>query len=312
MVIATQPVAQPRTGDWSSVQRVSGKLPFHEGLVERTILGLLELFNRMKNLETLYPNPVNGAIFNQLFDLVTTSKTTKEQENRILSDARVLSILPELRQIWGDSEYLLELEFARKVISGKSREQSQQLYDSFPYLDQYHQLALMEANTLSTALGEKNLPAPRKMVFLGSGPTPFTALGMRSRLGRDVEIVNIDRSDEAILHGSLVARALGDDMRFVKADVASIPEDLTDCDVVHFAALIGGGEREKMDLLIKVAKAMRPGALIMLRSTDSLRQCLYPKMDLDNWEVLKVVTPVVETRYHGQATSLTTIVVSVD
>lgn len=52
--------------------------------------------------------------------------------------------------------------------------------------------------------------------------------------------------------------------------------------------------------------------MIMLRSTDSLRQCLYPKMDIDNWEVLKVVTPVVETRYHGQATSLTTIVVSVD
>lgn len=141
---------------------------------------------------------------------------------------------------------------------GKTREQSQQLYESFPYLDQYHQLALMEANTLSTALGEMKLPPARKIAFLGSGPTPFTALGMRARLGRDVEIVNVDRSDEAIQHGALVARALGDDMRFVKADVAAIPEDLKDCDVVHFAALIGGGEKEKTDLLIKVAKAMKP------------------------------------------------------
>ncbi|TDZ39622.1 Nicotianamine synthase 2 [Colletotrichum sidae] len=313
-------IEKPLTGDWSGVQRVSSKLPYHDDPVERTVLGIVELFKRMKGLESLYPDPVNGAIFNQLFDLVTTTKTTKAQEEKasplfipsVMTDARVTAIIPELRQIWGDGEYLLELEFARKVISGGSKAECRQMFESFPYLDQYYQLARMEANTLDTAVGETQLSRPRKIAFLGSGPTPFTALCMRPRLGDDVEIINVDRSEEAIQHGTLVARCLGDDMRFVKADVASVPDDLRDCDVVHFAALIGGDEEQKLDLLLAVARAMKKGALIMLRSTDSLRQCLYPKIDTDNSDVLDVLTPVVATRYFGKSTSLTSIVLIVD
>lgn len=248
-------------------------------------------------------------------------------------------------QIWGDAEYLLELDFARKVTSGApSISKCQGIWETFPYLDQYRQLARMECNTLDTALGERCLPPVRKIAFLGSGPTPFSALCFRERLGPEVEIVNIDRSVEAIVHGRQVATALGEgfsgNMSFVRAevttgtltpsssedgngapatpnseggagDLAMMP-DLSDCDVVHFAALIGETEKDKRDLLIAVAKAMRPGALIMLRSTDSLRQVLYPKMDVDCWEVLSVVTPVLATRYFGGSTSLTTIVVSVD
>lgn len=198
----------------------------------------------------------------------------------------------------------------------------------------------METNTLDTAIGEKGLPPVRKIAFLGSGPTPFSALCFRERLGPDVKIVNIDRSEEAIDHGQRMALSLGHEfsgnMSFVRAEVAvsapspstsnggqsapaspAAPEalaltDLSDCDLVHFAALIGETERDKRDLLIAVAKAMKPGSLIMLRSTDSLRQCLYPKMDVDCWEVLNVVSPVLATRYFGASTSLTTIVVSVD
>lgn len=325
----------------NTVERVATKLPYHEDAAERITLGILTLFDKLRKLETLQPDPINGRLFNQLFDLVTISKTTTSQEERILSDQRIQAIIPELRQVWGDAEYLLELDFARKVISGApSIPDCRRLYESFPYLDQYRQLARMETNTLDTALGEKGLPPVRKIAFLGSGPTPFSALCFRERLGRDVEIVNIDRSEEAIDHGQRMARSLGHEfsgnMTFVRAEVAVAPSsppsseagndvsvaptgtevmalsDLSDCDLVHFAALIGETERDKRDLLIAVAKAMKPGALIMLRSTDSLRQCLYPKMDVDSWEVLDVVTPVLATRYFGASTSLTTIVVSVD
>lgn len=198
----------------------------------------------------------------------------------------------------------------------------------------------MEVNTLDTALGEKCLPPVRKIAFLGSGPTPFSALCFRERLGPKVQIVNIDRSPEAIVHGRQVAEALGKEfcqnMSFVQGEattgaltppdsaddisptVAATPSedlslpDLSDCDVVHFAALLGETEGNKRDLLIAVAKSMRRGALMMMRSTDGLRQVLYPKTDVDCWEVLSVVTPVLATRYFGGSTSLTTIVVSVD
>lgn len=253
-----------------------------------------------------------------------------------MEDPRIQALMPELWQIWGDAEYLLELDFARKVISGSpSVSKCRQLWETFPYLDQYRQLARMETNTLDTALGEKCLPAVRKIAFLGSGPTPFSALCFRERLGPKVEIVNIDRCVEAISHGRGIAKALGEgNMSFVQTEIttgivtpASSDDeamlatssktgmgkpDLSEFDLVHFAALIGETEKDKRDLLVAVAKSMRPGALIMLRSTDSLRQVLYPKMDVDCWEVLSVVTPVLATRYFGGSTSLTTIVVSVD
>lgn len=253
-----------------------------------------------------------------------------------MNDPRIQALIPELWQIWGDAEYLLELDFARKVMSGRpSASECRQLWETFPYLDQYRQLARMETNTLDTALGEKCLPPVRRIAFLGSGPTPFSALCFRERLGPEVEIVNIDRCVEAINHGRGVAEAIGErNMSFVHAEITtatatpassddegnlSAPSkrgianpDLSDYDLIHFAALIGETESDKRDLLVAVAKSMRPGALIMLRSTDSLRQVLYPKMDVDCWEVLSVVTPVLATRYFGGSTSLTTIVVSVD
>ncbi|KAJ4387095.1 hypothetical protein N0V93_007682 [Gnomoniopsis smithogilvyi] len=318
MTVDTMHSVQPTT-----VARVGTKLPDHEDNSERITLGILTLFNKLQSLETLEPDPINGRLFNQLFDL-------------IMDDPRIRALMPELWQIWGDAEYLLELDFARKVISGSpSMSKCRQLWETFPYLDQYRQLARMETNTLDTALGERCLPPVRKIAFLGSGPTPFSALCFRERLGPDVEIVNIDRCAEAISHGRAVANALGEkNMSFLQAEIttgivtpassdeetlASVPSsqnvgkpDLTDCDLVHFAALIGETEKDKRDLLVAVAKSMRPGALIMLRSTDSLRQVLYPKMDVDCWEVLNVVTPVLATRYFGGSTSLTTIVVSVD
>lgn len=257
---------------------------------------------------------------------------------QIMDDSRIQELIPELRQIWGDAEYLLELDFARKVISGSpSLSKCRQLWESFPYLDQYRQLARMETNTLDTALGEQGLPPVQKIAFLGSGPTPFSALCFRERLGPHVAIVNIDRCAEATNFGRGVAEALGArNMSFVQAEVTTgtatpasassgdeanlttppsegvAHPDLSDYDLVHFAALIGETEKDKRDLLVAVAKSMRPGALIMLRSTDSLRQVLYPKMDVDCWQVLSVVTPVLATRYFGGSTSLTTIVVSVD
>lgn len=77
---------------------------------------------------------------------------------------------------------------------------------------------------------------------------PFTALCMRRQLP-GLTMLNIDRSAEAIHHSRLVARRLeipAESMAFLRADVASpaAAVALRDCDVVHFAALIGTSEEE--------------------------------------------------------------------
>jgi nicotianamine synthase len=170
----------------------------------------------------------------------------------------------------------------------------------------------MEVNTIDTALGELSLPPIRRIAFLGSGPTPFTSLCIQERYGASVAPVNIDRSPEAIQLGSnLVQRCGFSNITFQEAEVASL-SDLRSFDLVHFAALLGDDPEQKRDLLIRVAKCMRPGALILLRTTESLRSVLYPPFQPDDREILGIVTPVVATRYFGASTSLTAIVMSVD
>lgn len=77
MTVETMHNMQPAT-----VARVGSKLPDHEDDSERITLGILTLFDKLRSLETLEPDPINGRLFNQLFDLVTMSKTTTSQEQQ--------------------------------------------------------------------------------------------------------------------------------------------------------------------------------------------------------------------------------------
>jgi hypothetical protein len=58
-------------------------LPDHPDTAERIILGIVTLFERLERLDTLEPVVENGRLFNQLFDLVTTSKTTSRDDNKV-------------------------------------------------------------------------------------------------------------------------------------------------------------------------------------------------------------------------------------
>lgn len=67
----------------NTVARVATKLPYHKDAAERITLGILTLFDKLRKLESLQPDPINGRLFNQLFDLVTISKTTTSQEKKV-------------------------------------------------------------------------------------------------------------------------------------------------------------------------------------------------------------------------------------
>jgi hypothetical protein len=67
----------------NTVGRVATKLPYHKDAAERITRGILMLFDKLRKLETLQPDPINGRLFNQLFDLVTISKTTTSQEEKV-------------------------------------------------------------------------------------------------------------------------------------------------------------------------------------------------------------------------------------
>lgn len=67
-----------------NIGRYALKLPHHDNISEHIILGILTLFAELNNLTTLEPDEKNGRIFNQLFDLVTMSKTTTAMDAKVL------------------------------------------------------------------------------------------------------------------------------------------------------------------------------------------------------------------------------------
>lgn len=131
---------------------------------------------------------------------------------------------------------------------------------------------------------------PRKIAFLGSGPLPLTSMcllkALRETASRmqpasksfDTTIVNIDRDAAAhtsaiTLHESLGSWSQG--MEFMCAD-ASLVAGLEEYDVVFLAALVGVTQEEKESLTFSIARRMRPGALLVVRSAYGLRAVLYP------------------------------------
>ena len=122
--------------------------------------------------------------------------------------------------------------------------------------------------------------ATRTFAFLGSGPLPLTSLCISHHLKSEcVTCHNVDQDATAITAAVTLCRALGhspETMCFQCANAGSPDVDLGCFDIVYLAALVGGCSRHKHEIIAEVVKRMKPGALIVMRSSHSLRKLLYP------------------------------------
>ena len=98
---------------------------------------------------------------------------------------------------------------------------------------------------------------PRSVLFIGSGPLPFTSMLLAERHG--LTVTNIDIDEEACDSARTLARRIGlsDKLSFIRADAMSYP-DLSEFDCVFLAALVGMNKREKGRLLRHLCASMRP------------------------------------------------------
>jgi hypothetical protein len=146
---------------------------------------------------------------------------------------------------------------------------------------------------------------PRRIAFIGSGPLPLTSLTLLRALRRDmlspaqfgsefnvfgaggqqhgddddVTVLNVDIDPTAIEASRTLSRRLGKygrGMEFCVADAGDWSMDLSDCDVVYLAALVGLSAQDKAVKIGGIAAKMRPGALMMVRGCNDLKLCLYP------------------------------------
>lgn len=160
---------------------------------------------------------------------------------------------------------------------------------TFPYYINYEQLTRFELHAMLTAADA----IPRKVAFLGSGPLPLSSLCFLDQVKelsleddrKAIQIFNIDMNGEAIRLSQNLIHALGpwgEGMHFVHGEAGAEGLDMSQFDVIHMAALVGKTQEEKEEIILKIAKQMKIGALMVVRSARGLRLCLYPEMDIES------------------------------
>lgn len=175
-----------------------------------------------------------------------------------------------VQQLCARGEGHLEWLWAERVLADPA------VVERFPYLDNYRLLAEAEYRAIRRSLDGP----PGRLVFVGSGPLPLTAV-LLSRAEPDLEITCVDRDAAAVRTGKAVAGALSggsSKLRFVHADAGRF--DYSGFDIAVLAALVGTRASDKAAVLAGVARSMRDGALLAARSVPADgRRLLYPRIE---------------------------------
>ena len=150
----------------------------------------------------------------------------------------------------------------------------------FPYYDNYVDLVRLELSAISSLAVDK----PRhKYAVIGSGPLPLTSICLADALNKDdhqhICIHNVDRDPWVISSSEELCCRLGYGpiaMSFHCVDAQSGSIGFQEFDVVYLAALVGMTTEAKRDIVVEISSRMRPGALLLIRSSHSLRSLIYP------------------------------------
>ncbi|KAM0814614.1 putative Nicotianamine synthase [Seiridium cardinale] len=293
---------------------------------------ILKAHTTLVGLDDLQPGEITNETLGGLVGLCCGSHDSVTVK-KVLNHRRIKAILPSLRRISSESECCLEAYWNSYIITraGDPKE-ALQLLKSFPYFQNYVELSRLELYALYAV--EPSLP--RRIAFLGSGPLPLTSMCLLRSLRdsssiseaavetaavADVEanghakgddesddekrlpvVVNIDNNATALATSTVLCEQLGawsEGMAFRCSDACSTM-DLSGYDVVFLAALVGVSQREKEDIITDVARRMRPGALMVVRSALGLRTVLYPEVDLFSDRIREVLQVETVTHPHGK------------
>ena len=268
----------------------------------------------LSKLPSLTPGPPINALLTRLVELCTRPYS-KEFSEYIMNTQEAEDLSAKLRPICGQAEGELESHWARHILStattsnrsicacplliylpitiqSNSDPASPALLTLFPYHDNYTDLSRLECSALEAFLPSCSptcRPMPCSIAFIGSGPLPLTSFCVLDRYP-DAVVHNIDRDIEALKLSDKVAKVTGyaRRMRFVCEDVSlendthgkiigpASKKEWMDAEVVFLAALVGMDTASKSRILRALAKGLRPGTLIVVRSARGLRGVLYP------------------------------------
>ncbi|NMO18380.1 nicotianamine synthase [Pyxidicoccus fallax] len=233
------------------------------------------VYQRLATASSLEPCDEVNKLFSELVR-ISLSPLEKADAARMLADPVLDAIRENLWRVCARGEFELERQWSTRIVEA---EDAWTELKRFPYYGNYEKLARLEAAALQ---GAASRPLER-VLFVGSGPLPLTSILLAKHHGMRVDNVEMDERAFHVSRHLTERLGMTHQLSYRHADVMSC-SDLGDYDCVFLAALVGMNPREKTELLRHLGACMRPGALLLARSSARLRVLLYPEVDIGRLE----------------------------
>jgi len=243
-----------------------------EAIDERLVSTLDDLLDQ----QSLAPGIVVNALFNRL---VTAVLSVPESAADTVLAALPPSRSPAVfRAVASAGEHALERVWAHQISRASDPAEA---FGRFPYRENYRLLVEMELTAV-----RRQGTTPRRVLLLGSGPLPLTALCLADQ---GIAVHCVDHDAEAIRLSSAAFGRLGASgvtFEHAEAAAATPPRPV---DVVLLAGLVGADDAAKAAVLDKAVTHLGPRGLVLARSARGLRTLLYPRVGPEALAGLTVV-----------------------
>ncbi|MEX2054479.1 MAG: nicotianamine synthase family protein [Candidatus Colwellbacteria bacterium] len=238
-------------------------------------MSLKNLYKEIELLESYTPSKKVNALFSELID-----KAIDPVGSEVLSVKKRIN----LQRICSQAEVELERYWANKILSGTPVEE-------FPYYRNYVELTGLEWGALISCDQHQH----KKILFVGSGPLPMTAIILARDYGVSSTLIDNDTLAVNLSRAVISYLGLQNMIKVIKHDAESF-KHYGDYSVVMVAALVGANDREKIRIFKHIKNHTKKYCHIIARSSWGKRTLLYPPLPQ---KIYSLFQPILEITPHN-------------
>jgi nicotianamine synthase len=217
------------------------------------------LFKTILSLPSLRPSPQTNEAFSQLVCFCLQAEPSDITLKK--------TAIRKLRTLSSKAESEMEAYWAKQIIS--SQEPNKTML-TFWYYQNYVELVNLEHSYFSKLLKDK-----KRVLFLGGGPLPLTAILLAQQYGLTCTVIENNKKSYSLACKVIASLGLESMISIVYEDARTFTA-YDSFDLVYIAALVGMTESSKHEIILSVHQKLNPGALLMCRSAQGAKTLLYP------------------------------------
>ena len=236
------------------------------------------IYKQIVKLEDLRPSRKTNKLFSELVSFAVSQKKGDLKGNEVI----------RLQKICSDAEYQLEKHWANQIIASANPSKA---LNKFPYSSNYKQLTQLEWLSLLGCTKH----AEHKIVFIGGGPLPMTAIFLA--VDHDQKVTILEKDEEAYKISARLVESIN-----LQGKIKILNEDgskfkgYSKFNCFFVAALAGLDKKIKQTILSEIQRQAPKKSHILARSSWGSRELLYRPLKLDNGQLKTII----EVRPHNE------------